>query len=515
MNRFDRIVASFLLASASWAAEAQPRVVIDGEFSDWLDADASIVDPVGDATGLFDLTRLDVTTAGTVVYVRLSFTEPYNIQAADAIGSGVGLIFELPDGGMLDLALGDRDPTLVRSGEAGTESERLVWTQIDYASLPTPASTDYEIRVDLGAAPVGVDPGSSVSVRLTGSDTSESVTVVLDVPAETTAFRTPGRFACTEFRVASLNTLRGGLTGDPEVAQRLRRLVAAARADVYAFQEQVNIPVAGRNVGDVLEQLDPFGDGAAWYTHGSDDVVASRYPLVPLPKIPEANAAVVLLPGRPVVVYSFHPACCGIAGDGQDQSRIMASQGVVQQVADLRAGELGPDLEPYADAAVVVIGDYNLVGSFEPLDVLAQAGFSDWPLLDLGGRDAITWRFNDGRPGSFWPGRLDLVVHTDDLGRRNGFVIDTARLDSDTIESSTPALMPADSTGSDHLMLVADFGTPLPADQNGDGRLGPEDLDAWLARYEAGDLRADVNIDGKLDRSDYNAWLRLFTGGCE
>jgi hypothetical protein len=54
---------------------------------------------------------------------------------------------------------------------------------------------------------------------------------------------------------------------------------------------------------------------------------------------------------------------------------------------------------------------------------------------------------------------------------------------------------------------------PLCADQNGDGQVAPNDFSAWIANFNAGNLRADVNRDGQVAPNDFSAWIAAFNLG--
>jgi hypothetical protein len=77
-------------------------------------------------------------------------------------------------------------------------------------------------------------------------------------------------------------------------------------------------------------------------------------------------------------------------------------------------------------------------------------------LPHLAEEDISTWRsFNTG-PGAFSAGMLDLVAYSaDGLQAKNGFVLDSAELDSGRLAQL--GLQKSDSEASDHLMLVCDF----------------------------------------------------------
>ena len=108
-----------------------------------------------------------------------------------------------------------------------------------------------------------------------------------------------------------------------------------------------------------------------------------------------------------------------------------------------------------------MIGDYNLVGSRTPLDMLTDAagpGLQHWLLPNLIGESVATWRQNDS---SFPPGLLDLVTYSPGrLVPRNGFVLDTGHLNEE--ELAKLGVKVKDSLVSDHLMLLADFAISEP-----------------------------------------------------
>jgi len=56
-------------------------------------------------------------------------------------------------------------------------------------------------------------------------------------------------------------------------------------------------------------------------------------------------------------------------------------------------------------------------------------------------------------------------------------------------------------------------GTRLCADQNGDGLVTPADFTAWIANYNASDLKADTNQDGLVTPADFTAWIAAFNQG--
>ena len=100
---------------------------------------------------------------------------------------------------------------------------------------------------------------------------------------------------------------------------------------------------------------------------------------------------------------------------------------------------------------IVVIGDYNLVGSRKPLDVINAAGLKDVICQSADG-GSTTWRGLEA-DSSFWPGRLDLAS-VGGFGVITGRIFDSGQMGKD--EAQRRGVELDDSTASDHLMLVLD-----------------------------------------------------------
>ena len=105
------------------------------------------------------------------------------------------------------------------------------------------------------------------------------------------------------------------------------------------------------------------------------------------------------------------------------------------------------------DLPVVVIGDWNLVGSRDPLSTVEASGLQRWHLESLRPQEFWTWYSPRSR---FTPGQLDILAHDPSrLERVHGYILSTHTMDAR--EAEVLGLMPNDSDGSDHQVLVADF----------------------------------------------------------
>jgi hypothetical protein len=427
------------------AQPPRPPPRIDGRFDDWAPQDRVADDPSGDADGAFDVTGVSARSRGTVLYLRVDLAAALNLHFGDESDGTLRVRLGLPGRRTLEAD--------TRARNLEVDGRWLRWPEIAYLTAPTHASRVFEIRFDLASLDVAV--GDTVLLQLAGSDSlSEAVPLVLNAPPAELRRRSPARTPGTAFRVATLNTHESGLE-NPVEAPKLHRLITAVTADIYCFQEEYNI--SGEDVGRLLNTLDPR---SRWW-HAERDrnlVVASTKPLVLVPDESNRFLAVVVdrSPERSVMVVSYHGTCCGYAGTEEDASRVRQTEALARLIGGLRDGALGETLRPFRDVPVVVVGDFNLVGTRAPVDALtrpAGLGMTWWIPSHLVGDDAWTWRQPEARLS---PGILDLVLYDPRrLERRNGFVLDTAELGPDVLEALT--LQAGDSAASDHLMVVVDF----------------------------------------------------------
>ena len=469
------IVICVIFLVASPIAVAVPPAA-DGVFDEWTPATLIATDPTGDAANVFDVTEVHALNQGGELFVHFDTTATLNIQSGPGGEDTLRLELGLPDAGHLTIDFRNRF-----AYTDGQPANFVPWSDLSYVSMSTYAADRFELRVDLGALGLAVD--DSITIDFSGSDAlSAPVAFTLSGPPEAPPVRSPQRDACTTFRIASLNTLAGGLL-DAERGPAIGRLVQAAAADIYCFQEQNS---AVSEIADRLEELDPLGDGGAWNVHTSaDTVIASEFPIIAIPHPRDAAAVVDLGDDGAVGIFSIHPRCCGYIGNGQDLDRIEEMEEIVATIQDLRDSALGMVLEPYRYVPIMIIGDWNLVGSRGPLDLVEDPGGPNQQhrlLPHLVGSNVHTWRSSNEFPGSFSPGLLDLLTYSSDLlVARNGFTLDSSELGPELLQELQ--LEPDDSLASDHLMLVGDFSTFARGDLDGNGETRVPDLIQLLADW--------------------------------
>ena len=442
MINANRIVAAcWMCVSLVFAFSSAYRdpPTIDGVFSEWSDDHLAVQDAKGDATAAFDVTKVAARTNGSELYLHFNIGNEINLQNGQDSEGTLCVVLNLPQERQLTIDFRARTATL--DGE-----ERVPWSTLNFTCLPTYASAEYELRVDLQEFDLA--EGDEIQIDFSGSDElDEAITVVLDEAKE----RTASTFLATppegHIRIANQNTLWQGIA-DPVRSGFFKRLLKAANADIYCFQEESKEDKFREAARHVL----PMRDVNLHWSGGCG--IAASLPLEPIAMgLNCCAAALIELPDENhLVVISVHLKCCGYAGSREDRMRIEQAEQLAQQIRKLRDGDFGDKCK---DAGIVVIGDYNLVGSRKPLEVLRDVGLND--LLLHNGRDgsAYTWR-GTREEESFWPGRLDLITYDPSVLRPTaGLVFDTARLSKLTLENL--GLQATDSLASDHLLLVADF----------------------------------------------------------
>ena len=204
--------------------------------------------------------------------------------------------------------------------------------------------------------------------NISGSDELEkSVPIVLNTAPERQVTPSLARDHDGQVRIANLNTLHQGLV-DAQRSESIGRLLRAAQADIYCFQEEFEEATFRRAAPKVV----PTSDSQHVNLHWSGDCgIATSLPLEPIPmELARGVAALIELPDhKHVAVISVHFKCCGYTGSWQDEARVYQAQRLAENIAGLRKGEFGDKCKK---AGIVVIGDYNLVGSRKPLDILTS-----------------------------------------------------------------------------------------------------------------------------------------------
>ena len=295
------------------------------------------------------------------------------------------------------------------------------------------------------------------------------------------------KWGANDLRVVSYNIFNDAIfppSDDPfnDVPERFRRVVNALQPDVLAVQEIRDFTAS--ETAALLDSVAPLPGGANWHAHkNSDNVILSRFPFLLTTSQAGHADALIDLPdadyAQDFFVLNDHLPCCSNEVDRQFEA-----DRIVRWIDDARSpgGSITlPDETPF-----VLLGDFNIVGSGQPLDTLVTGDIintfigpdspPDWdgtpltdsrPLHNASGPNDYTWRNDTSR---FPPGRLDYILYSDSVVETaNSFVLNTTILSASerlaTGLQSNDVLINAGSGFFDHLPVVVD-----PSHSTGDAR---------------------------------------------
>jgi len=420
----------------------------DGAFEDWKDVEVCACDPKGDANGAFDITTVSAASQGSILYLRFDTGNLLNLQNGPETEGTLLIFIDLPDHRRLTLDTRGRRAFLDDNSE-----ERIPWNRLQYIVGPTYAQSEFEMQVDLGEFSIG--RGDTISIQFGGSDQlSVPVSFTFSKPWETPKRRPPHQDSGTDVRIVSFNTYFEGLN-DPNRADAMGRLLNSVNGDIYCFQEEWNT----EGHGEILNRLMPPEDEHPWHIHKvRGNVIASKHPLTTLSSKNGSYAvAYIELAENRLFIINAHLKAMGYIDSEEDRLRVRQADDIIAAIAEIHRGrhnENGPtDTKP----AIVIVGDFNLVGSRTPLDRIIgrnSYGLKDWLVPNLIGESVVTWR--GGSRSSFSPGKLDYIVYsTKTLTPKNGFILDSELLTP--AEREQLKLDTADSKLSDHLLITVDF----------------------------------------------------------
>lgn len=429
--------------------QAAMSMRIDGDFSDWDNIKPLAQDLKGDAIGAFDITRVHVTNQDTTLYLRFDTGSVVNIQNGPDSEGTLLIFLALPNNKQLILDTRGRQAHV-----ADDVDTRIPWRHLGYVVGPTYAQDEFEMQIDLSR--LGVRLGDPVAIQFGGSDSLDRpVVYTMSHPDQRPAHRSSLRFVGTDVRIVSFNTYVGGLS-DPNRAPSMKRLFNAVNGDIYCFQEEWDTT----ETEAIMSSLVPLETDRAWHVHKvHGNIIASKYPLKALPStLNNYAAACVDLGGRPLVVMSVHLSAMGYIQSKEDVWRVKQAKAIVETLEGIRQGAYDDCIPRDTEPGIVVVGDFNLVGSRTPVDLMVMksptVGLKEWVVANLVGESVTTWR--GGLNASFSPGKLDYMLYSEkQLTPGNGFLLDSGLLLQ--IDLNRLGLLADDSTISDHLLATVDF----------------------------------------------------------
>jgi len=480
------LVVAVSATAQVWAGE-QPEasIVLDGSMDDW---------PAG----------VQATADGRWIHFRYDTSEPMSIQSGPVmtvlqidLDSNKRTGLPSADGELgIDIeitmtTLDQRDPTRLGGGieiaalGADHLHESLGHMNVGFSSLPTHASTSFELRIarDIDGPPwiekmAGTSDG--IRYRFIQRDVQYTQTSAGDVHTLALPVMIPGseRFdtvipdkLANSLRVVSWNVLWGSPSKKPD---GFARTLKALDPDVILFQEWDNGYWTREDrmpERDYLDWLNTHLGGGTWSVSVGGErgvLIASRSRLSPfLPekvkivadhragisrdRVMRCASARVDTPLGEVGAVSLHLKSRGGLDSGEDKIRYAEASAVRDAILKAMSSKK-PDF-------LVIAGDWNLVGGRKPLErVVGGLDFagSDLRVIEprrLGSGDAITWRDQRSR---FAPGRLDYMLVADDgVAVLQAFILDTTLLTDASLRKA--GLQRKDTDDSDHLPLVVDL----------------------------------------------------------
>ena len=493
----------FTLISLLVGAGSPPRIVIDGRFDDWGPVEPTLIDPVDALGETIELREVRLASDGRFVHLLVDFGRMVNIQKLDV---AVHLVLDVDgnestgldtfglNGADLDIILSPTTPSdrAERPGGVALVSTTpnappLNPYDIGFTFGPTYASRQFEFRIERGAKLDGI-PAVFASSRMQGTIVcTDPKGNIIDQTAafgsdlaplrtarQTAAAQLPSKLpgaGAGALRIMSWNAANGALFDNPEP---FVRVLAAINPDVIFLQE-----LTDRNSASQLESLLnrrlPSEVSSQWtvaFGAGGGNLrcaVASKLPLepaepfqlLPYPDWPDRSlrvaGAVIETANKRLLCVSVHLRCCGGIGSQQDFIRILEVETIREELRKLT--------ESGSIDGVIVAGDFNLVGSRRPLDLLtSRLDITGLSLIaaqpyQLDGLSNATW---SDREQSFVPGRLDYLLFSNrTMALRNTFVLDARDLNPDALHRLG---LRSDDTASasDHFPVVADVQWAVP-----------------------------------------------------
>ncbi|MAT80153.1 MAG: hypothetical protein CMJ29_10825 [Phycisphaerae bacterium] len=448
-------------------------ILLDGRFEDW--------------PSIADRNELHVDSASDRDFIFIRLFHPGPPRVVQHLDEPLEIAFDLDDdersgcneseftGCELRLVMSPSEGRRTRGGVAAyqwdPQGSWIKRSPYDYGFVmaPTTASRQHEIRLEKSKLPgqsrtmaVHVQSGANQPIR---TEVKERSLTSRRPERDKIPSAEPGHL-----RILSWNIEHGGFL---KRADTVKSVLRAIDPDVLLIQELED----NQDATAIKRLLDTMNSGENWTVSMSPKgsglrcAVASRiqstsvktFDRVTRSDSPNRTIRVAGLvienPGDdPILAISLHLKCCGALNGKEDLTRISEALSIREAISEA--------VSVTKPSGLVIGGDFNLVASPVPLDILridgnAMLGGSHEGDLavttpvHLDGRDTYTW-YNEG--SAFTPGILDYILIGGDLVQTDAFVLDTTDLGRSTKDVDRNATGEA----SDHLPVVVDI---APADQ--------------------------------------------------
>ena len=384
-----------------------------------------------------------------------------SLEASLQQPQGVDLLIELsPKNDLGTIGIGS---SVMHYDPSGTGTS-IGHAALGFMFLPTFSAPQYELRIDRHAPGSAALPSQGpIEIVIDQVDENDrflwSTTIGVELPALGKADKPDALIPAKpkkSVRIMSANVLFSSPLKDPAP---FKRIIDATDPDVILYQEWFNTPAE-----DVQNWLDTHA-GKGWALHmpsaKAGVAIASRQPIITAYEtvLPPSNsgrpargvAALIDTDAGELLAISIHLKCCGSADSPEDHKRIEQAQSINDFVRFVHT--------QHPKAKIVIAGDFNLVGSYEPMaamiDSLGAQGQDLTPIDAQILADASTITWNDEK-SRFSPGRLDWVLIDESTSTAaNAFILDTRALSDASL--NIMGLERNDSQASDHLPIVIDL----------------------------------------------------------
>ena len=480
-----------------------PRIVIDGEFSDWP-APAPTGSPIATAGDAESWARMWATNDEYALLVRIDLPREISLQ----VGNSLELCLDTDDDPTTGEPLQGFGAELCwqfgrRHGRFITDAGSLEVTHegIGLVTAPTVTGKSFEIAIARDAQPAAgrllFAPGTD-TIAIVLHDTERDLWlpaaggglgggmryVFTDSPRPPLEPIALERYSPDDIRFLSYN-LNDHLT-DTTRASALRRILAAVDPDVILLEEIRSVP--DRVAADYLFAL-MDEKPAGWHVlkvGGERSLVVSPFPILQADWLGESGAVLLQLEGEgdeesgeigatagaararsgsnQLLVIVLSTPCCNLQTERQEEI-----DGIMAYVRDAR--EPGGRIDVPPGTPIMMMGDANLVGLAQNRitlltgDIVDRERYGppfmpDWddtPFSDLIPRHThrpytFTWHGSD-----FPPGRLDYVIYgASELEIGNRFVLYTPEMPPKALARYGLEAEDTDVV-TDHLPVVADL----------------------------------------------------------
>lgn len=456
------------------AANSPTAHLLDGNFSDWTQTNIGQADeryiyihfsPKADADAPTAIQAAPYTTRIRIDVDQNPRTgrpmQWMSLEASMQQPQGVDLLMELsPKNELGTVGIGS---AVTRYSKDGV-GKSIGHADLGFMFLPTFGSSQYELRIDrLAPGADMLQKTGMIDIVIDQVDENNrflwSITIVLDLPKIGNSDRADASIPSkpqNSVRIMSANVLYSSPLTDPDP---FARVFNAIEPDVILYQEWFKT-----DTSKVKDWLNTYA-GPEWNLHMPSSragvAIATKHRIIKTydSVIPpsgtgrpaRAVAALIETDAGELLAISLHLKCCGSAGSEEDNKRIKQAQSINGFVRSVH--------KKHPNAKVVIAGDFNLVGSYIPMDTMVDTlGINGEDLSTINAQqlaDASTITWNDEK-SRFSPGRLDWMLIDESMSNAaNAFILDTRALSPASLKAM--GLHADDSKASDHLPIVIDL----------------------------------------------------------